>query len=66
MVREAEAGDVLPPEDVEALTARWRDLATDRSRAAVRPSGRAWVAEHADDEVLARRYLEILHGVTEC
>ncbi|MGO1408508.1 MAG: glycosyltransferase family 4 protein [Brachybacterium sp.] len=66
VVREAEAGDVLPPEDVEALTARWRDLATDRSRAAVRPSGRAWVAEHADDEVLARRYLEILHGVTEC
>lgn len=65
VVREAGAGDVLPPEDVEALTALWRDLATDRSRAGVRASGRDWVAEHADDDVLAQRYLEILHRVTE-
>ena len=65
VVREAGAGDVLPPEDVEALTDLWRGLAADRSRAAVRASGRDWVAEHADDDVLARRYLEILHGVLE-
>lgn len=63
VVREAQAGDVLPPEDTEALIALWRDLAADRSRAAVRPSGREWVAEHADDDVLARRYLEILLSV---
>ncbi|HEX7350544.1 glycosyltransferase family 4 protein [Brachybacterium sp.] len=63
VVREAEAGDVLPPEDVPALTALWRELAADRSRAGVRASGRAWVADHADDDVLARRYLEILTGV---
>ncbi|MDN5822205.1 MAG: glycosyltransferase family 4 protein, partial [Brachybacterium sp.] len=64
VVREAEAGDVLPPEDVQALAGLWRELAADRSRTAVRASGRAWVSEHADDEVLARRYLEILQRVT--
>lgn len=63
VVRDAGAGDVLPPEDVEALTALWRDLAADRSRAGVRASGRNWVTEHADDDVLARRYLEILRDV---
>ncbi|MGO1286482.1 MAG: glycosyltransferase family 4 protein [Brachybacterium sp.] len=63
VVREAEAGDVLPPEDVEALVELWRGLAADRSRAGVRASGRDWVAEHADDDVLARRYLEILRGM---
>jgi colanic acid biosynthesis glycosyl transferase WcaI len=63
VVRAAEAGDVLPPQDVEALTTLWRELAADRSRVGVRASGRAWVVEHADDDVLARRYLEILHGV---
>ncbi|MGP9614008.1 glycosyltransferase family 4 protein [Brachybacterium sp. AOP42-B2-9] len=65
VVREAGAGDVLPPEDVQALTALWRELSADRSRAAVRASGRDWVASHADDDLLARRYLEILHRVIE-
>jgi len=65
VVRDAQAGDVLPPEDEEALIALWRELAADRSRAAVRASGRDWVAEHADDDVLARRYLEILRSVTQ-
>lgn len=63
VVRAAGAGDVLPPGDVEALTELWSDLAADRTRAGVRPSGRDWVAAHADDDVLARRYLEILAGV---
>ncbi|GAA1485451.1 glycosyltransferase family 4 protein [Brachybacterium fresconis] len=63
VVRAADAGDVLPPGDVDALTALWRELAADRDRAGVRASGRAWVGEHADDDVLARRYLEILIGV---
>ncbi|ASK65572.1 glycosyltransferase WbuB [Brachybacterium avium] len=65
VVREAQAGDVLPPEDMPALVGLWRELAADRARTAVRASGRAWVADHADDEVLARRYLEILQRVTQ-
>ena len=63
VVTAAEAGDVLPPEDVEALVALWRELAADRSRVGVRASGRSWVADNADDDVLARAYLDILHEV---
>ena len=63
VVRDAGAGDVLPPEDVDALAQLWRGLAADRSRTAVRASGRAWVSAHADDDELARTYLEILRTV---
>lgn len=41
----------------------WRGLAADRSRTAVRSSGRDWVSEHADDDELARTYLKILREV---
>lgn len=64
VVREAQAGDIVPPEDAEALSDLWRSLAEDRSRLAVRDSGRDWVADHADDSLLARRYLELLESVT--
>ncbi|MFC7457693.1 glycosyltransferase family 4 protein [Brachybacterium sp. GCM10030267] len=64
VIRRARAGDVLPPQDEDALVDLWRGLAEDRSRARVRPSGREWVAEHADDDVLARQYLVILESVT--
>jgi glycosyltransferase involved in cell wall biosynthesis len=64
-VRAAGAGDVLPPEDEDALVALWRELATDPSRTAVRASGRDWVGEHADDDELARSYLQILRAVVE-
>lgn len=63
IVRDSGAGDVLPPEDVAALVELWRGLAADRSRTAVRASGRDWVSEHADDDELARTYLEILREV---
>lgn len=64
VVRDAGAGDVLRPEDEDALVQLWRDLAQDRPRVAVNGSGRRWVADNADDDLLARRYLEILEGVT--
>ena len=63
VVREAGSGDVIAPQDEDALVALWARLAADRSLAAVRDSGRAWVAEHADDDVLAARYLGLLEGV---
>jgi hypothetical protein len=62
-VRSAQAGDVVPPEDVNALVDLWRDLQADRGRLAARQSGREWVTTHADDDVLASRYLEILAEV---
>ncbi|MEE1617808.1 glycosyltransferase family 4 protein [Brachybacterium sp. J153] len=63
VVRAAGAGDVVPPQDEEALVALWREIATDRTRTAVRDGGRRWIAENADDDVLAARYLDILEGV---
>jgi glycosyltransferase involved in cell wall biosynthesis len=63
VVRSAQAGDVVPPEDVNALVDLWRDLQADRGRLAARQSGREWVTTHADDDVLASRYLEILAEV---
>lgn len=64
VVRDAGAGDVLFPEDEDALVELWRGLAEDRSRVQVNGAGRRWVADNADDDLLAKRYLEILQGVT--
>lgn len=64
LVHAAGVGDVVPPEDVEALADLWCGLQQDRSRVAVRDSGRAWVQRHADDDVLARDFLELLGQVT--
>lgn len=64
VVREAGAGDVLRPEDEGALVQLWRKLAEDRTRISINGSGRRWVADNADDELLAQRYLEILDEVT--
>lgn len=63
VVREAGAGDVLPPQDEDALVQLWGRLAADRTGAAVRDSGREWVAQHAGDDVLAARYLGLLEDV---
>ncbi|MBK0330734.1 glycosyltransferase family 4 protein [Brachybacterium sp. MASK1Z-5] len=66
VVRASGAGDVVPPEDLEALVALWKDLQSDRAHVAVRASGRDWVQENASDDVLARTYLRILEGVLGC
>lgn len=65
VVRESGAGDVLPPGDTDALVELWRQCAADRERVRVRSSSRDWVAAHADDDLLAERYLQILHKVVE-
>lgn len=63
VVRAAGAGDVVPPEDPEALAALWSALAADRARLDVGPGGPRWVAEHADLDRLAARYLDLLREV---
>ncbi|MFC0676073.1 glycosyltransferase family 4 protein [Brachybacterium hainanense] len=60
VVRAAGAGDVVPPGDGEALAQLWRRLAADRSGLVTGGAGRDWVAEHADDDLLAAAYLELL------
>lgn len=63
VVRDASAGDVVPPEDVGALVALWAGLAADRTRLHVGAGGRRWVAEHADLDRLAAHYLQLLAEV---
>lgn len=65
VVREAAAGDVVPPEDHLALAALWQGLAADRSRLDVGATGRAWVAEHANFDNLAGHYLTLLGEVVQ-
>jgi glycosyltransferase involved in cell wall biosynthesis len=64
IVLAAGGGDVVPPGDPAALAALWAELAADRSRLDVGPGPRKWVAEHADLDGLADRYLDLLHTVT--
>ncbi|MDO5663068.1 MAG: glycosyltransferase family 4 protein [Brachybacterium sp.] len=59
------AGDLVPPGDVVALTQLWRGLAADPQRVAPRREGRRWVAQHADDSVLAAQYLALLTSLHE-
>jgi len=55
---------VVPPEDVDALTAAVTRLAADPAlRATLAGRGRAYVAEHFDRRQLASRYLGILEDV---
>lgn len=63
VVRQARAGDVVPPEDVTALADLWQALATDRSRLDVGDHGRRWVEQHANFDTLAAHYLELLDEV---
>lgn len=60
LVREADSGDIIPPGDVEALVSFWRGLQADTARLDVGESGREWVAEHAEYDAIAARYLAVL------
>lgn len=60
VVRASGGGDVVRPEDPVALARLWQELAADRSRLVVGGGPRAWVREHADDAVLAARWLDLL------
>ncbi len=63
IVEASRAGHVVAPGDVDALTALWRRLASNRSLLDIGEQGRAWVVEHADSDDLARNYLSLLEDV---
>lgn len=63
VLRAAGAGEVVTPGDEDALVQLWSALAADRSRLGAFGGGRDWVAREADDNVLAARYLQIIHRV---
>jgi len=60
VVAAAGGGDVVAPEDPAALAALWQQLRAEPERLDVGPGPRLWVQEHADDQVLAERYLALL------
>lgn len=63
IVTASRGGDVVPPEDPRALADLWLALAADRRRLDPGHEARAWVVRNAEDDLLAARYLDVLHGV---
>lgn len=60
LVQQSGSGDVVKPGDVQAIADLWERLASDRSLLDSRVSGREWVADNADYDVIAARYREVL------
>ena len=60
IVRDAHAGDVVAPGDVDALARLWQSISSDRDRLLVGPEGRRWVEENADFDRIATTYVGVL------
>lgn len=60
LVSRSGAGSVVPPGDAWALADLWSTWAAAGRVPAVEPLAAAWVAENADDDVLARRYVDLV------
>lgn len=54
------AGDVVPPEDPEALAQLWGELWQDRSRLDTGSGGPEWIEQNATTDDLSRGYLRLL------
>lgn len=63
LVREFEAGDVVDPEDAEALAILWAELAADRSRLRVPTRARTWVRGTLSPERLGDDFEAALNEV---
>lgn len=50
LVTRLDGGDVVPPEEPEALASLWVDLARDRSRLAIDAKGQEWVRDQRDKQ----------------
>ncbi|MFE5294163.1 glycosyltransferase family 4 protein [Isoptericola sp. NPDC056618] len=64
LVRRSGAGSVVAPGDVDALTELWAGWATSGDVPVADPRAAEWVAQNADDDTLAARYLDLLHELT--
>ncbi|OKX86065.1 glycosyltransferase family 4 protein [Corynebacterium glutamicum] len=54
LIEKLESGDVVEPENPEALANLWMELSKDRGRLKVSPRGKHWVIAQRDDIVPAR------------
>jgi hypothetical protein len=59
IIADAEAGDIVAS-DPEAVAALWRELAADRGRLIRSDNGRQWVKTHAEYDLLAVQYMDIV------
>ncbi|MDR7233170.1 glycosyltransferase family 4 protein [Agrococcus sp. BE272] len=63
ILREAAAGHIVAPGDVEALVRLWARLAADRALLRIDGTGREWVQGHADYDRIAGQYMQLLDAV---
>lgn len=63
LVRTLEAGDVVTPNDPEALVELWDKLSSQRPDSDVQTTGRDWVIANLNFDELSSRYLSLLHEV---
>jgi glycosyltransferase involved in cell wall biosynthesis len=63
ILRSAGLGSIVPPGDAHALARTWATLAEDPSQLVVGDQGRQWTYVHANDDLLAEKYLTILEDV---
>ncbi|GAA1731307.1 glycosyltransferase family 4 protein [Isoptericola hypogeus] len=64
LVRRSGAGSVISPGDSDALADLWAGWAATEAVPDVEPLAARWVAENADDDVLAAKYVALLRELT--
>ncbi|WP_103064113.1 glycosyltransferase family 4 protein [Actinomyces qiguomingii] len=64
ILRASGAGDVVSPQDPQALAGLWAGLAADRSRLSA-TGGAGWLETHADQASLVSRYESLLEEVAD-
>jgi len=65
IVHAAGAGAVIPPDNPDELAQQLQRLDEDRTLLCVGDGPRKWVAKHADQNILARRYEQVFKAVVE-
>lgn len=64
LIQELDAGDVVSPEDPEALAQLWIELINDRSKLSVSAKGRQWVEKQRND-IVPVTLLSIIEDVAQ-
>lgn len=64
LVRRFDAGDVVPPQDVEQLAQLWTEIAADRTRLRRSQAGRDWVLNELRPDLLSQAFTAVLQEVT--
>lgn len=63
IIVETGAGDVVAPQDPEALAGLWADLAEHPEKLVVGSGGATWVASHADRVALGNKFVDVVEDL---